>query len=1375
MYDWKRFWIPAVEKSELLGTSLFGGDGFLPDPDIDFVYRDKKPQTLDTYRDKHCLVMLGEMGIGKTTELETEVAALKKEGKTTLYVKGIQINDKNELRRKTEETDTFRTWQNASGDLYLFIDGFDEALLRNEAFAHDLLEMLEDHREHSERLYLRITSRPFDWHNEMAGETFASMWESNAVEVIKLCILRHRDVALTLSKNGLKESDFFKVVTRLKIGYLASQPITLKLLLAEYSRNQKLSSSKVDIFNHGTLRLCEDDNPNRQKLRSHRNKMPAEDAQRFAGSLAMLGIFSRRPLIYTGKPSIYKSNADLEHASIHATGTLIQNYLNTGSANVQAVIETSLFEGLDDYLFTWKHRSYAEYLAAKAIVDTKVNPKQIRQLIVSHVDNAGNERIVPELRGMVSWLISMDSDYLHMVKNIDPEVCINADLTGVDDVTKLEIAKAFLDKNEAVEVSVPKWRTWYHQLRCAGLSSVLKEYIENKTLKADTRYLAIEIANDCKCIDLHKELLSVTLDASENTDIRGVAAKAVSAVYPDDKLNDLRPLLDVSNEEDPNDYIFAAGISRLWPSVINTQKLLKHLETHKANDNFTGSYAMFCSYDLPDNLKPSELPNAILWAGELSPWGIGPKNRAAEGILKRGFEEIEDQDVCSALAQAFLDWSRRLHAFWECDKENSLGSSSTRFRFYNHVLQALQGKDSEQGRNAGGWSPQVIRPEWRREDLLWIIDTLPGDNDDAQKGFLLQLASRYILSYPLPSENNVEHAAFMKKLELLSVESHFAQKVIDNLNQKFQNIRAQRMQAQKQAERELAELDKKIIGTPVEDAYHCNALFDAVTIIAREHFKGKLYDVNEPQIVVGGLPSDLFKKTTVFAKKYLTLHSPDLAVPNTYNNENGKRAVSLLWHAEQKWPEDNHNILLRWIPALLYTWETGDEHLRGDILPYLEKEYNEDFLKAVSDCFSVHTMQKEPNFQWINILNDVDARTIVIDHILPYLKKRKSRKNMQSFHALLEFAVGQGGDQVITYTTYLLKTYKKTNTALAASAAQKLILYWPEHAFEKVLRVFENTPEVGILAIADTPQGGQINQIGDLQNHLKPNQIARLVIWLQEHFPNIDSLTGFANVAGLKRGLITTLAAMGSKDALDAIEILIKKFSKDNWFKRIKSDIYNNIAMLKYERQSPEKLIELFGKPARRLVSSERVLQNVVLEALDDVRSEILGSKPSCLPDFYSDKDGGIKYPKAEEDFSRVIARLLKPQLEERNIAIVLEERTNLKDRLDISFISFQDGRQFNVIVESKCCWNPESRRRKMEEQLAGKYMKFGATTRYGVFLVGWYGCKGCKRNCKVKKLGYREFESWLLEQANTLNSKHDINIVPFVMDVSLKSESLNE
>ena len=127
---WPRFWCP-------LGAVIHCGDdgaGFLTDPEDDFD-RHANPQVARLsvlLPQSGPLVLFGEPGIGKSTELAAMRASLEAEtGEPVIWIVFRDIADAADFRRQTVDFTAWQEWRASDGRLTLVVDGVDEGLFRH--------------------------------------------------------------------------------------------------------------------------------------------------------------------------------------------------------------------------------------------------------------------------------------------------------------------------------------------------------------------------------------------------------------------------------------------------------------------------------------------------------------------------------------------------------------------------------------------------------------------------------------------------------------------------------------------------------------------------------------------------------------------------------------------------------------------------------------------------------------------------------------------------------------------------------------------------------------------------------------------------------------------------------------------------------------------------------------------------------------------------------------------------------------------------------------------------------------------------------------------------------------------------------------------
>ena len=188
-YQWKRYWVPFKND----GISLTD-HGFLEDPTGEFgKYASSNLTTLENLKKLGCLILVGEPGIGKSTEIEDLYHATREEvgedHSLWIDLKSVMTPD-SFIDRLTNDS-RYKNWSENNEPLYLFLDSFDEGTFSFPRFANAFSTLLADNQEKIPNLYLRISCRTALWPSYMEGNLIA-LWGEENCQTHELCPLTKR-------------------------------------------------------------------------------------------------------------------------------------------------------------------------------------------------------------------------------------------------------------------------------------------------------------------------------------------------------------------------------------------------------------------------------------------------------------------------------------------------------------------------------------------------------------------------------------------------------------------------------------------------------------------------------------------------------------------------------------------------------------------------------------------------------------------------------------------------------------------------------------------------------------------------------------------------------------------------------------------------------------------------------------------------------------------------------------------------------------------------------------------------------------------------------------------------------------------------------
>jgi len=428
MFEWKRFWCPTTE-----GFSLSDA-GFLYDPDSELSDKLNPHATpFERIHDAPCLVLLGEPGIGKSTAIEQEVAAIGPRLAAAGDALGrYDLGEFGDERRLIDEifgSPAFTDWAAGSYLLHLFLDGLDECGLLIPQVAKILHKQLSKFADRIERLRLRIACRTADWPQTLT-EHLGQLWGSGALAVYELAPLRRKDAIMAADASGLDGEKFLDEVIRAEAQALAIKPVTLNFLIQTYKRTGGFPAGQAQLYDRGCRLLCEETNPDRKaaKLVGH---LSPDQRQRVAELIAAATVFCNRSTICIGGGDGGATGDDLllSHlvgGSVTGCGALTE----VDERAIEEVIGTGLFSSGGLGRMRFAHRTYAEFLAASYLAHQPIDDSE-RLKMIRHADDQQG-RVVPQLRETAAWLAGFSPNVFEAIALADPQVLLRSDILASD-------------------------------------------------------------------------------------------------------------------------------------------------------------------------------------------------------------------------------------------------------------------------------------------------------------------------------------------------------------------------------------------------------------------------------------------------------------------------------------------------------------------------------------------------------------------------------------------------------------------------------------------------------------------------------------------------------------------------------------------------------------------------------------------------------------------------------------------------------------------------------------------------------------------------------------------------------------------------------
>lgn len=610
IYPWRRFWCTRE------GSIPLSDGGYLADPESQWG-RLSNPDVVafETIATIPCLILLGELGIGKSHALEAErenICMLEAQGDRVIWLDLHAYDSRECLIADLFQSEAFQSSLQGKNKLHIFLDSLDECLLSIKKLANILInEFRKYSREH---INLRIACRTAEW-PPILEVGLKRLWGNEAVKAYKLAPLRKRDVALAIEANDRDPEAFLEEIARKEVVPLAIKPVTLKFLINTYLKDGGLSVSQKELYLKGCRLLCAEINPNR--IASHQTgKFSVECRLITAARIAAVTIFSNRYAIWT---AIDYGNVPDEDVTIHdlSTGTEMAegNEFPVNTPVIEETLATGLFSTHSINRIEWAHKSYAEFLAAWYVTKHKLTLSQIKSLIVHPGSLDG--KLVPQLHETAAWLASMMLEVFQMIMDSDPQVLLRSGVFAVQALDREKWVESLLKFYEEEKLLDDDFdiRRKYKKLLHPRLDAQLRPYISDSAKSMIVRRVAADIAEAAELRILQDDLAAVALDVNELLPIRINAAYAVKRIGDAATKARLKPLAFEQAGDDPEDELKGCGLDAVWPNHISAEELFSFLTPPKRT-SLIGAYKMFLSSPIVEHLTVADLPVALKWVKE---------------------------------------------------------------------------------------------------------------------------------------------------------------------------------------------------------------------------------------------------------------------------------------------------------------------------------------------------------------------------------------------------------------------------------------------------------------------------------------------------------------------------------------------------------------------------------------------------------------------------------------------------------------------------------------------------------------------------------------------------------------------------------------
>ncbi len=1238
VFAWERFWVPRGER-----LTLHEG-AYLPDPTTEWGTR-LNPRVVPAsyFDDRPCVVFLGDTAMGKTTA----VMQVERQGTDSRIraVGGVPLRER--LGRFASDallvTDVFRSPEltelsHRDRPVYLYLDDFDECLLRVRTLPRLLVDELRRLPPDAvrQRLRLRVVCRTSVWPDGLTA-ALGEFWGDSGVDVFELAPLRVEDVRLAACETGIDPAAFLTEVRRLGVQGFASRPLTLQRLLTRFGRGEDLPLSQAEIFEGACLDLVAAFDP--AELGARRpSRLAPDDRLAIASRLAAAAMFSGREFVRADPTAGAEGGLAVALRDVAGHEVLHGRRLEVGELELEEVLRTGLFAGPDESgRLRWAHRSYAEYLAARYLVEQDAGLAQVRSLVVHPGDPDG--RLVPPLHETAAWLAGMRPDIFVDVLRRDPIVLLSTDAAGIDPGFRTQLVDALLSRYDAGELLPPDGST-YERLRNLahpGLGGQLAPWIRHPSRSQLARAVAIDIAGACRETAVLGDLVQTALSVGDDVRIRTLAA-AVVAEYGDAASKAALLPLVAGDPNDPDDQIKGAALKATWPAHLPTARLFEVLTPSRPN--LLGFYRSFLLNNPFEQLRTEDIPLALAWIDrQLGPAELpyDVEDLVAE-ILLVAARSLDDPAVAAAFGPVawrrltaqhrLLDRSSYLE-FGGGETDEQLGEPERRAVVAVLVGSSIAAQADIRDLVYAG----LVVPD----DVPWLLEQVGGTDDST-----LRRAWARLIDWVLPAGNGdhldaVRSAALTDDILRAETERWLDPEELVRRSAEWAEMRsrwAERAEPRFLDPSPQERVERRLEAAEAGDLDAWWGLNLDLTLDPASTHYGDEYEpdltvlpgwqaADEPareRIARAGLayvrqrtpePDRWFASDTIFR--------PDWA---------GYRAFHLLWRlADARLAEIEPAIWTRWAPVLVgfHTLQgAGDEapqqalvrmayaHAPDEVLETLRR-----LALAIGDASRLdaeHVLRKVAGC-WDDRLATA-LRDLLTEPGLP------ARVAGAILRPLLEYGDVAARDLGAEWVAGPLREGVDRERALEAAVA--LTIESGATGWQPVWVALEADPEFGEQVLARLVWRDSFAE--EVGARLTTSQLGALYGWLEWRYPEAEDpdepgmheVTFREQIGRWRDGLLAQLARPGDAEAVEALRVLAEEFPTLEKVRRALVRAKEAARVRTWLPPSPREVLALTEESERRLVRNAEQLLDAVAESLARLGQRFQAAESRAAADLWN-------------------------------------------------------------------------------------------------------------------------------------------------------------
>jgi len=342
--------------------------------------------SLRHFRDHHGYVLMGEAGIGKSTEFRKEAMR-------------VSANDPIPARYFLEgKLQCHPEWRNGP----IFIDDLDQVRVHSH-YPNKIIDQMIKRLEALGNPPFRISCRSNSWLRFSHIQEFTSLGNDCQTPVLQLNPLSVKDVNNIISEYEKDPTHFVPRAYEYQLNTFLFNPLLIKILLVSVETG-RWPKTPMDVLEKACQELISENNTHDSIDHPHEFMTSKESILSAAGELCVM-------MLIGNKFGWTKHN--LNHSEESSL-----NRMNTFSSDTySAALKSWLFQGGSQY-YTPSHRLLAEFLGARYLARRIKEGLSIKRAVTLFTDSQGE--VFPDLKGLATWLSVFAPTTRSSLMRLDP-------------------------------------------------------------------------------------------------------------------------------------------------------------------------------------------------------------------------------------------------------------------------------------------------------------------------------------------------------------------------------------------------------------------------------------------------------------------------------------------------------------------------------------------------------------------------------------------------------------------------------------------------------------------------------------------------------------------------------------------------------------------------------------------------------------------------------------------------------------------------------------------------------------------------------------------------------------------------------------------